>query len=97
MGVIGGLALIANVIVAMLLYAFRSGDANARSVWLCSRNDAVANVAVILAAFGVFGTGTAWPDLIVATAIALLALHSSRSVIAHALEELRAGAPVQRG
>jgi Co/Zn/Cd efflux system component len=94
MSVIGVLALAANVSVAVLLFKYRSGDANMRSVWLCSRNDALVNVAVILAALGVFGTGTAWPDLIVAAAIAVLALVSSRSVVLHALEELRTGVPV---
>ena len=58
MGAIGVIALIANVSVALMLYAFRDGDANMRSVWLCSRNDSIANIAVVLAAVGVFGTGT---------------------------------------
>jgi Co/Zn/Cd efflux system component len=67
MGAVGLLALAAaNVGVALLLYAHRSGDANMRSAWICSRNDAVGNVAVMLAAVGVFGTGSAWPDLAVA-------------------------------
>lgn len=89
MGIIGVVALMANASIAVLLYAFRHGDSNMRSVWLCSRNDAIANVAIIAAAIGVFGTGTAWPDLTVAVVIATLALMSSRSVILHALEELR--------
>jgi Co/Zn/Cd efflux system component len=89
MGAIGVLALAANVSVAVLLYTFRHGDANMRSVWLCSRNDAIVNVAVIGAALGVFGTAAAWPDLIVAAAIAGLALVSARTVVLHALEELR--------
>jgi Co/Zn/Cd efflux system component len=89
MGAIGILAFAANVSVAVLLYSFRHGDANMRSVWLCSRNDAIVNVAVIGAALGVFGTGAAWPDLIVAAAIAGLALISARTVVSHALEELR--------
>lgn len=66
MGAIGVIALIANVSVALMLYAFRDGDANMRSVWLCSRNDSIANIAVVLAAVGVFGTGTIFPDLFVA-------------------------------
>ncbi|WP_424217888.1 hypothetical protein [Thauera humireducens] len=66
MGVVGILALLANAGVAMMLYRFRAGDANMRSVWLCSRNDAIGNLAVILAAAGVFGTGSALPDLVVA-------------------------------
>ena len=72
MGTIGSLALVANVVVALMLYAWREGDANMRSVWLCSRNDAIGNLAVMVAAFGVFGTGSAWPDLVVASVMALL-------------------------
>ena len=70
----GVMALIANVSVALMLYAFRDGDANMRSVWLCSRNDSIANIAVILAAVGVFGTGSVFPDLIVAFVIAYLGI-----------------------
>ena len=66
MGTIGLIALVANVVSAMLLYKFRSGDSNRESVWICSRNDAIGNIAVMLAAAGVFMTGTKWPDLIVA-------------------------------
>ena len=88
MGLIGVIALVANLGVAALLYAYRDGDSNMRSVWLCTRNDAIGNVAVILAAIGVFGTGAAWPDLIVATIMASLALHSSWAVIKHARTEL---------
>src|SRR6202012_6163929 len=66
MGLIGVAALIANGVVAVMLYRFRDGDANMRSAWICSRNDAIGNAAVLLAAIGVFGSGTAWPDLIVA-------------------------------
>jgi len=89
MGVVGSLALLVNVVVAVLLYAYREGDANMRSVWLCSRNDAFGNLAVLLAALGVFGTGSGWPDLIVASIMGLLALIASRSVVTHALQELR--------
>ncbi len=88
MASIGMLAFLANFGVALLLYAFRSGDANMRAVWLCSRNDAIANVAVVLAAAGVFGTGSHWPDLAVAAMIASLALWSSISVVRQALNEL---------
>ncbi|MCW5606251.1 MAG: cation transporter, partial [Burkholderiales bacterium] len=88
MGVIGTLALIANVGVAVMLFRYRSGDANMRSVWLCSRNDAVSNLAVMFAAFGVFGTGSAWPDLTVATIIAVLALTASASVIRQSWHEI---------
>jgi len=88
MGVIGVIALVANLGVAVLLYTYRSGDANMRSVWLCSRNDAIGNVAVLLAAVGVFGTGTAWPDLIVAVGMAMLGLSAAWQVIGQARREL---------
>jgi Co/Zn/Cd efflux system component len=89
MGIIGILALAANVAVALMLFRFRSGDANMRSVWICSRNDAIGNVAVVAAAAGVFGTGTAWPDLIVAAILALLGLTGGWQIIAQARGELR--------
>ena len=88
MGVIGALALAANFGVALLLYAYREGDANMRSVWLCTRNDAIGNVAVLLAALGVFGTGTRWPDLLVAAVMAGLALSAGLSVLRQARQEL---------
>jgi Co/Zn/Cd efflux system component len=88
MGVIGFVALIANVSVAMMLYVYREGDANMRSVWLCSRNDAIGNVAVMLAALGVFGTGASWPDLMVAAIMAVLGLSAARTVVAQASREL---------
>lgn len=88
MGVVAVLALIVNVVVAVLLYAFREGDANMRSVWICSRNDAVGNVAVMLAALGVFGTGSAWPDLLVAALMATLALQGGWQVLGQARSEL---------
>jgi Co/Zn/Cd efflux system component len=88
MGVVGSLALAANVGVAVLLYAFRSGDANMRGVWLCTRNDAIGNLAVMLAALGVFGTGTAWPDLAVAIAMSALAISAGWSVLRQARREL---------
>jgi Co/Zn/Cd efflux system component len=72
-----------------MLYAWREGDANMRSVWLCSRNDAIGNLAVMAAAFGVFGTGTNWPDLVVAVVMAALGLSAARSVIRQARGELR--------
>lgn len=89
MGAIGTLALVANVTVALMLYAWREGDANMRSVWLCSRNDAIGNLAVMGAALGVFGTGSAWPDLAVAVVMAALALTAARSVVAQAWAELQ--------
>jgi len=88
MGIIGALALAANLWVAWLLYAYREGDANMRSVWLCTRNDAISNLAVLAAALGVFGTGTFWPDVAVAALMASLALYSACSVIRHARAEL---------
>jgi Co/Zn/Cd efflux system component len=93
MGAVGLLALTANLGVAALLYAFREGDANMRSVWLCTRNDAIGNVAVLLAAIGVFGTGTRWPDLAVAGIMAALALAAGASVLRQARAEL---APARR-
>ena len=88
MGAIGFLALVANVSVAWILYAFREGDANMRSVWLCSRNDAISNIAVMIAAVGVMGTRSAWPDLAVAAVMATLALTGGWAVLQHARREL---------
>ncbi|MFC5301827.1 cation transporter [Azospira restricta] len=92
MGAIALLALIANVSVAAMLYGYREGDANLRSVWLCSRNDAIVNVAVGLAALGVLRTGTAWPDLLVAVVVAALALSAGWSVVRQARGEIAAQA-----
>ncbi|MGE6687581.1 cation transporter [Stutzerimonas stutzeri] len=89
MGVVGVIALLANLAVAAMLYAYREGDSNMRSVWLCSRNDALGNLAVMLAALGVFGTGAGWPDLIVATIMALLSISAAVQITRQALEELR--------
>jgi Co/Zn/Cd efflux system component len=91
MGVVAVAALVANLGVALLLYRHRSGDANMRSVWICSCNDAIGNVAVGLAALDVFGTGAAWPDLLVATLMAVLAITGAASVLRHARIELRGG------
>ena len=93
MGIIGGLALLANVGVALLLYSFRTGDANMRSVWICSRNDAIGNIAVVAAAVGVFGTGTAWPDLIVAAVLAGLGISGGIQIISQARGEMRRDQP----
>ena len=87
MGVVGALALVANVTVAVLLYAYRQGDADMRSVWLCSRNDAIGNLALLAAAAGVFGSGSAWPDLAVATLMGALAITAARTVIQQARNE----------
>ncbi len=89
MGVVGFVALIANVGVALMLYRYREGDANMRSVWLCTRNDAIGNAAVIVAALGVVGTGTLWPDIAVAAVMASLALSASFETIRAARRELR--------
>jgi Co/Zn/Cd efflux system component len=90
MGVVGLLALGVNFGVAVLLFRFREGDANMRSVWLCTRNDVIANVLVLVAAAGVLGTGTVWPDVGVAAILAGLGLSSGRSVIRQARAELNA-------
>lgn len=88
MGAVGIAALIANVAVALMLYRFRDGDSNMQSVWICSRNDAIANVAVVGAALGVFGTGTAWPDLIVAAIMATIGISGGIKIIRLAWAEL---------
>ena len=97
MGAIALVALVANLSVALMLYTFRDGDANMRSVWLCSRNDAIVNVAIALAALGVLGTETVWPDLLVAGIIAALALSASMSVIRQATNEINAATNEQTG
>jgi len=96
MGAIGFLALVANVGVAVMLYRFREGDANMRSVWLCSRNDAIGNAAVMVAALGVFGTGTLWPDIVVAAVMAGLALSAAVETVRAALQELKTGVAAPR-
>jgi Co/Zn/Cd efflux system component len=89
MGAVGLLALAVNLAVAWMLYQYREGNANMRSVWLCTRNDAYSNLAVMAAALGVLGTRSGWPDLAVAALMAGLALHSGYSVLRHALQELK--------
>ncbi|MEQ8895884.1 MAG: cation transporter [Roseovarius sp.] len=89
MCVVGFMALAANLASVLLLVQYKDGDANVRSVWLCSRNDAIGNVAVMLAALGVWGTTSGWPDLIVAGIMAGLFLTSSVQIIRQALEERR--------
>jgi Co/Zn/Cd efflux system component len=91
MGTVGIAAFIANVVCAFVLYRFRTGDSNMRSVWVCSRNDAVGNLAVVAAASGVFALGSGMPDLIVGLIMASLALWGSAQVIRHALLEIRTG------
>lgn len=89
MGAIGALALVANLVSVLILLRYRDGDANVRSVWLCSRNDAIGNVAVIGAAVLVAFTASPWPDLVVAALMAGLFLKSSVSIIRQAMGELR--------
>lgn len=96
MGAIGLLALIANLACAAMLWRHREGDANRRSVWICSRNDAIGNIAVLAAAAGVFGTGTAWPDIIVAIVLASLGISGGWQIIRQALGELRHGNVILR-
>jgi len=89
MGEVGFAALVANAVVFGLLWSSRKGDSNMRSAWLCSRNDVIGNLAVLLAAGGVFGTRSGWPDVIVAAIMAGLGLQGAAQVVRHALEELR--------
>jgi len=90
MGVVGVLALAANVTSVLILMRYKDGDANVRSVWLCSRNDAIGNVAVMLAALAVWGTGTKWPDLLVAALMAGLFFYSSMRILQQSIAEIRA-------
>ncbi|MGE4610265.1 MAG: cation transporter [Paracoccaceae bacterium] len=90
MGLVGFMALTANVVSVLLLMKYKDGDANVRSVWLCSRNDAIGNVAVMFAALGVWGTASGWPDLIVAGVMAGLFLNSATQIVRQALAEKRA-------
>jgi cation diffusion facilitator family transporter len=93
MGAVGFLALAANVASVLLLMRYKDGDANVRSVWLCSRNDAIGNVIVMIAALGVWGTATKWPDLTVAAIMAGLFLWSSFQIVTQSMRELRTGLP----
>lgn len=93
MGAVGFAALAANLASVVILARYKDGDANVRSVWLCSRNDAIGNVAVMAAAAGVWGSGSAWPDLVVAAGMAGLFLVSSVQILRQSIAELR-GAPV---
>jgi Co/Zn/Cd efflux system component len=92
MGAVGLTALAANAASFGLLWTYRRGDANMRSAWVCTRNDVLGNLAVLLAALGVFGTGTGWPDLTVATIMAGLALQGAWIVLRHSIVELRSTA-----
>ena len=92
MGAVGIAALIANAASFAILWAYRSGDANMRSAWVCTRNDVLGNLAVLLAALGVFGTKTGWPDLIVASTMAALPLQGAWIVISQSQAELHISA-----
>lgn len=94
MGAIGVTALAANAASFALLWAYRTGDANMRSAWICTRNDVLGNLAVLAAAAGVFGTGAGWPDAIVAAIMAALALQGAWVVLRQAAGELRISRPV---
>jgi Co/Zn/Cd efflux system component len=92
-GIIGLLALAANVVSVLLLMRYKDGDANIRSVWLCSRNDAIGNVMVIGAGLAVWGSGTPWPDLVVAIIMAALFLSSAFQILRQSIAEMRGGGP----
>jgi len=94
MGGIGIAALLANAASFGLLWAYRAEDANMRSAWICTRNDVLGNLAVLLAALGVFGTGTGWPDVLVAVVMAGLALQGAFVVLNQSRDELRSALPV---
>jgi Co/Zn/Cd efflux system component len=89
MGTVGVAALVANFASFGLLWAYRKGDANMRSAWICTRNDVLGNIAVLLAALGVLGTGTGWPDVIVAACMAGLSLQGAFVVVRQSSAELR--------
>lgn len=91
MGVVGFMALAANLASVLILVRYKDGDANVRSVWLCSRNDAIGNVAVMLAAVAVWATATKWPDLAVAALMAGLFLYSSAKILQRSFAEMRDG------
>jgi Co/Zn/Cd efflux system component len=91
MGVVAVLALVANAASVLLLIRYKDGDANIRSVWLCSRNDAIGNVVVMVAALGVWGSRTPWPDLAVAAFMASLFFSSSVQILRRAWREYRSG------
>ena len=94
MGAVGFAALTANAVSFGILWFYRTGDANMRSAWICTRNDVLGNLAVLLAALGVFGTGAGWPDILVAATMAALALQGASTVLRQSLGEMRQAAPV---
>jgi Co/Zn/Cd efflux system component len=93
MGAVGFAALTANAVSFGILWFYKTGDANMRSAWICTRNDVLGNLAVLLAALGVFGTGTGWPDIVVAAGMAALALQGASTVLQQSLGELRQPQP----
>jgi Co/Zn/Cd efflux system component len=93
MGAVGFAALTANAVSFGILWLYRTGDANMRSAWICTRNDVLGNLAVLLAALGVFGTGTGWPDIAVAATMAVLAMQGASTVLRQSLVELRQPQP----
>ena len=95
MGAVGTAALVANALSFALLWAYRGGDSNMRSAWVCTRNDVLGNLAVLAAALGVFGTGTGWPDIAVAAVMATLALQGAYLVLRQSWSELRIAAALQ--
>jgi Co/Zn/Cd efflux system component len=95
MGAVGTAALVSNAISFGLLWAYRGGDSNMRSAWICTRNDVLGNLAVLAAALGVFGAGTGWPDVAVAVVMASLALQGAYLVLAQSWSELRGSALLQ--
>ena len=97
MGAIGFLALAANVASVLILMRYKDGDSNVRSVWLCSRNHAIGNVAVMLAAVAVWATATKWPDLLVAAIMAGLFLNSSAQILRQAWREIKTGEVAHAG
>lgn len=97
MGAVGFTALAANALSFGLLWGYRRGDANMRSAWICTRNDVLGNLAVLLAAAGVFGTGAGWPDVTVALIMASLAIQGAIAVVRHSVEELREPASLAAG
>ena len=94
MGAVGFAALTANAVSFGILWFYRTGDANMRSAWICTRNDVLGNLAVLLAALGVFGTGAGWPDILVAATMAALALQGASTVLRQSVGEMRQAAPV---
>jgi Co/Zn/Cd efflux system component len=95
MGAVGAAALIANALSFGLLWTYRGGDSNMRSAWICTRNDVLGNLAVLLAALGVFGTGTGWPDVAVAAIMAALAIQGAFVVLTQSLSEFRIASSLQ--